>query len=157
MGQTETASELAEETAGNKADVLRSLEFFDGEANASEVRRAGEIPSGSVNYHLRSLADSDLIEHVGWDHVGQGGQAKRWRLTAQGARVAGHLTDDQPRIDDLDEAIEQLDDHDDRLEELQDRHRENFDDVEEEIETLRSEFSDLKSSVNQLLDKLEDD
>lgn len=156
MGEIETANELAQDIAGNKAEVLRALLFFDNRGNASEIRRAGEIPGGSVNYHLRDLSEKGLIEHVGWEHIGQGGRTKVWELTAEGERVASHLREDQPRIDELPEVMSSVEEHDERLEELQERHRDNFEEVESEIDGLRTEFSELKSSVDELVSALED-
>lgn len=154
MDATKTADEIASEIKGKKASALRSIRFHGGSANSREIRRTGEIPSGSMYHHLSGLREMELIEQNGREHVGKGGQAKVWVLTATGEAVAERVADDQPSIDEVDEFMDSVDE---RINSLEETHSENFDEVEREIEELREEFSTVRGLLEDVQEYFEDE
>lgn len=156
MDETDTAEKLVEELGSRQAAALRALHFFGGSANSREIRRTGEIPSGSMHHHLTGLRKRDLIEQDGREHVGRGGQAKIWRLTARGEEVADRFADEEPTIDEVDRMMDDVRQHGERLDELQETHSENFDEVESEIEGLREQFNDIQETLDMVLTYFDD-
>lgn len=153
MDETQTITEIASEITGKKSSVLRSLRFFEGEANSRQIRRVGDIPAGSMNYHTSSLIDRGLISHIGEEHVGKGGTAKVYELTAIGEEVAEEVAEREVSLDEMDRLLDEVDEYEVRLDRLQSSHEE----TESEIEDLREQFSQIQETLGKVLDYFEDE
>lgn len=157
MDETGSVDEIAEEITGKKADALRSLRFFEGEANARQIRRVGDIPSGSMHHHLSGLSDRGLIEQDGTEHVGRGGSAKVWTLTARGEAVADEVAERGVSIDEMTSVVDEVDEFDERLARLQESHHEKTSEIEEEIAELRGKYSEVKELLDNVLEYFDED
>lgn len=93
MGENDTESEATfdEIAAGlrdRREEILQLFMSYDRDTfDSSEVRELGDIPDGSLKYHLDKLEGWGLIEELD-ERVpptyGGGSDAKQWRLTERG-------------------------------------------------------------------------
>lgn len=148
MDETQTITEIVDEIGSKKASVLRSLRFFEGSANARQIRRVGEIPSGSMHHHTSSLIDRGLISHIGEEHVGKGGEAKVYELTAVGEEVAEEVAERKVSLDEMDRLMDEVEEYEHRIDRLQSSHEE----TEEEIARLREQFDQIQETLEDVLD-----
>jgi predicted MarR family transcription regulator len=116
-----------------RARILDGLRFYDGESNAKQLRRYGDIPSGI--YHFGELEKQGLIESVGEEYVGRGGTATTYQLTDRGQEVADELADSPVEATQLLERVERQ---------------------EQEIEELQSELDRLGELYNEVVEYVEE-
>lgn len=153
MDETQTLSEIASEITGKKASVLRSLRFFEGSANARQIRRVGDIPAGSMHHHTSSLIDRGLIHHIGEEHVGKGGEAKLYELTATGEEVAEEVAEREVSLEEMDRLMDEVEEYEHRMDRLQSSHEE----TEAEIERLREQFDQIQETLGKVLNYFEEE
>lgn len=112
-----------EQITERRRELLKTLDFADGEANTSFLRQHSNVPEGSLNYHLRKLEEWDLIEVVGRKRVGSGDPAKVWSLTESGEEMVADLetiTGDLGRPPSASELADRVDELEESLRGMQD-------------------------------------
>ena len=132
----DTMGELLEKTHGPRARIIEALSFYEGRAHSQQVRKYGEIPSGT--YHFDKLEDQGMIERDGTEYVSSGGSAIAYRLTEFGWEVAEEVEgppDAGADLDDLKEGMNQV------ISKLNEHTK--------EIRQLKKEYDRLAASIEQ--------
>lgn len=140
---SESFEELVEQTRGPRARIINWLQFYGGEAHGQQLRREGDIPSG--RYHFNKLQEQGVIEKVGTEHVGKGGEASVYRLTDLGREVVD-ARDESPDVEGTIVEIEN------RL----DQQAKTSEETQNEIETLQHRYDAIADFVEELDDRIDE-
>lgn len=84
-GFTPTFEEVAEQLGEQRHDLLSVLQRSDETGvNTSQLRKAADIPSGSMTHHMSQLERWELVEEIDRVYAGRGSRAIVWTLTQRG-------------------------------------------------------------------------
>lgn len=101
-GIPETKEELLDHVNGQRAALVEALDFFGGEATTYDLREYGEVPAGSIHYHLDHLIEWDVVEKTGRQKpIGSGGKADVYRLTRKGEAISTEVSDTTTTADEV--------------------------------------------------------
>lgn len=167
MNGPKTYDELLDEMYGNREALVEALHFFNGEANTRELREQGGIPRGSMYELVCRMVDWDVIEQVGQEPVGRGGQADVYQFTDLGRAICeAVVSDDSMTVDEvkkLSKQVENLSEMVNTLHESIETHREIIKDHEEDLDELDDDYEQLQEEIDgplktvaQFLEKQED-
>lgn len=144
MADPETYQELLAEIYGPRRELIKAFRFFDGKVNSKKLFDEADAPRSSKHHYLSTLEELALIEKIGTEHGGHGGQAFVWRLTDRGEQVAGDIADEEATtISDL-EKLEQ------RLTAL-----ERQADADQQGQANSEAIEELRDDVDTILDRIE--
>jgi predicted ArsR family transcriptional regulator len=141
MDKPETRSELLEKLAGDRRQIVAALDFFDGKANAKQIRDISNIKRGSSHRNFTTLVKWEVIEEAGSEFAGSGGESTVYRLTDKGRSLIG---DGEDEISHTPVTVEELEDLPARVTEL-----------EAEVETLRSAYTSMRDTLGTIKEDLE--
>lgn len=152
MDGAKTYDELLDEMYGNREALVKALHFFNGEANTKELRKRGGIPRGSMYELVCRMEDWDVIEQVGKEPVGRGGQADVFQFTDLGRAICEAIvSDDSMTVDevkDLSKQVEHLSEMVESISENINTHREIIKDHEEDLDELDDDYEEIKEEID---------
>lgn len=118
-----TFEEVAEQLGEQRHDLLSILQRSDETGvNTSQLRKAADIPSGSMTHHMSQLERWELVEEIDRVYAGRGSRAIVWTLTERGAEFCEEWLADTrsvARSRDIDELREAQAALDQRVEALE--------------------------------------
>lgn len=140
--------EEPEQIRGHRRTLLDGLRYYGGSAHTSALRSYGDVPAGSIRYHLSVLEDWDLIKQEGEQRLENGEISHTYHLTDDGREIAAEiaqgtittesiesleqqLTHQQAKIDTLEETVTALQQQVEELNELRDEFNRMADVVED--------------------------
>jgi DNA-binding PadR family transcriptional regulator len=160
MSGPKTYDEVVEEMYGNRESLIKALHFFNGEANTRELREHGEIPKGSIYDVLDRMVDWDVIEKVGQEPIGRGGQADVFQFTDLGQAIReavvadGSMTVDE--IENLSEMVDRLSGMVETISEKVETHNEIITEHGEAIDDLHEDYEEIQESLGMVEEYIRD-
>lgn len=152
MADPDTYQELLAEIYGPRRELIKAFRFFDGRVNSKKLFDEADAPRSSKHHYLSTLQELELIEKIGTEHGGHGGQAFVWALTDRGEQVAGDIAnEDATTISDLEELEERLSDVERRVGAEQDVDAEQVAANSEAIEELRDDVDKILDRIEKIL------
>lgn len=119
-----TFEEIAEQLGEQRHDILSVLQRSDETGvNTSQLRKAADIPSGSMTHHMGQLERWELVEEIDRVYAGRGSRAIVWTLTQRGEEFCEEWLADTrsvARARDIDELRETQAALDQRMDALED-------------------------------------
>jgi DNA-binding PadR family transcriptional regulator len=137
-----------DEIRGHRRTLLDGLRYHGGSAHTSALRSYGDVPPGSIQYHLSVLEDWNLIEQDGTQRLDNGEIAHMYHLTEDGRDVAEEITQSTTTAENVESLEQQLSHQQDQIDALQ----ENVTALQQQIE----ELNELRDEFNRMADVVED-
>ncbi|WP_433631019.1 hypothetical protein [Halomicrococcus sp. NG-SE-24] len=140
--------EDVDEVRGHRRTLLDGLRYHGGAANTSELRAYGDVPEGSIQYHLSVLEDWELIGQEGTERLENGEIANSYHLTDSGTDVAEEIADSTTTVESVESFEQQINQQQEQIASLQ-----------QEVEELRAEvdkLNELREEFNRMADVVEE-
>lgn len=92
MDTPTTKKEVITELGKQRRNILAAVRFYGGKANSRKLREFSDIPSGSMQHHLSTLVEWDVLRDTGeTEHAGSGPPATVYELTTRGEAVVEEI------------------------------------------------------------------
>lgn len=140
--------EDVDEIRGHRRTLLDGLRYHGGAANTSELRAYGDVPEGSIQYHLSVLEDWELIDQEGTERLENGEVANSYQLTDSGKNVVEEIADSTTTVESVESLEQQVAQQQEQIASLQ-----------QDVEDLRAEvdeLNELREEFNRMADIVED-
>lgn len=160
MSRSKTYDELLEEMYGNRESLIKALHFFNGEANTRELREHGGIPKGSIYDLLDRMVDWNVIEEVGQEPIGRGGQADVFQFTDLGRAISEPVVGENSmtvdEVENLSEMVDRLSEMVATISEKVETHDEIIKEHGETIDDLHEDYEEIQESLGMVEDFIRD-
>ncbi|ELY67231.1 transcriptional regulator [Natronococcus jeotgali DSM 18795] len=147
-----------------RESLLSALELAGGEATTPTLRENGDVPRGSINYHLELLEEWGAIMRVGSEQVGGGEKAVVWAITDEGRDALEEIRErdeSPPSASELEGRADLLEARVKRLEATFNKFAYVVNQHEEELDVVDSgeleEFDEELERLNEEVDRLEEE
>lgn len=133
---------------GHRRTLLDGLRYFGGSAHTSALRSYGDVPAGSIRYHLSVLEDWGFIKQEGKQRLDNGEISHTYHLTDDGCDVASEIAQSTTTTESVESLEQQLTHQQEKIETLE----ETVTALQQQVE----ELNELRDEFNRMADIVED-